>query len=531
MTRPPPPPPSSGTVPSSPQAVATSPANAGGGVATVPPDRVDRAVEAGKGALFIGAAKVFFMLSGFVQQVLLARLVNVAGVGAFGAVNSAISMVNNTVVQATIQGVSKFTAEDDSRTEAVKRTALGIQTLAGIIIALAFFLGAPLIAEFEKAPSYVPYYRIAAAIPLLYAVYAVFVGSVNGQRRFRAQAGFDMTFSSAKTVLLLGGAAVAGIAGAFAGFALAALVIVVVAARVVGLPRLRTAGAAVFPAARLGAFMLTIGGYNLLLNVELLYDQPLLHHFAGLVDPARGGVIAGHYQALRTLALLPYQALLVVTFVIFPLISRSTFAADREATRAYVTQTLRVALILATAMGVALGARPAALIAILFRPEYQEGARALPILVVGECCLALLAVTCAILNAAGRPLAALCLMATTVLSGLGAAYVMVPGAALGSDMLVAMALAAAGGMVLGFVLATTYVRVRLGGSVPARTIVRVVLAAAAAVMVGRVLPGHGRVVGLAITVLVAVVYFAMLVVLREFGPTDRAKFRKILKRH
>src|SRR6185503_6158250 len=149
-----------------------------------------------------------------------------------------------------------------------------------------------------------------------------------------------------------------------------------------------------------------IGGYNLLLNVELLYDQPLLHRLAGAVDPARGAIVAGHYQALRTLALLPYQALLVVTFVIFPLISRATFAEDRDATRAYVTQTLRVALILAAGMGVALAARPAALLAILFRPEYGEGARALPILVVGECFLALLAVTCAILNAAGRPAAA-----------------------------------------------------------------------------------------------------------------------------
>ena len=122
--------------------------------------------------------------------------------------------------------------------------------------------------------------------------------------------------------------------------------------------------------------MAAIGGYNLLLNVELLYDQPLLHHFAGLVDPARGGVIAGHYQALRTLALLPYQALLVVTFVIFPLVSRATFVEDRETTRAYVTQTLRIALILAAAMGLALGARPAALIAILLpRPMPRARAR------------------------------------------------------------------------------------------------------------------------------------------------------------
>ena len=517
-------PPEMPTLESSPSTSKTT--SAAAAPATAP--TVDRAVEAGKGALFIGAAKVFFMLSGFVQQVLLARLVNVASLGAFGAVNSAISVGNNTIVQGTIQSVSKFTAEDDARAGAVQRAALWLLAPIGVIFALAFFLGAPVLADFEKAPTYVPYYRIAAAIPLLYAVYAVFVGSANGLRRFRTQARFDMTFSVAKTVLLLGGAALAGVAGAFGGFALAALFIVGVAARAMALGR--SAASPAFPLRRLAAFWAMICGYNLLLNVELLYDQPLLHHFAGMVDPARGAVIAGHYQALRTLALLPYQALLVVTFVIFPLISRSTFAADREATRAYVTQTLRVALILAAAMGVALGARPAALIAILFRPEYQEGARALPILVVGECALALLAVSCAILNASGRALAALVLMAITVMTGVGAATLLVPVAPLGPDMLVAMAIAAASGMVLGFVLSVGYIRVRLGGSAPLGTIGRVGVSAGVAVLVGRLLPGHGRIVGFAVTALVAVVYFAVLVGLREFGASDRAKFRKILKR-
>ena len=518
----------------------TESATPGSSTATVGALAVDRAVEAGKGALFIGAAKVFFMLSGFVQQVLLARLISVAALGAFGAVNSAISVVNNTIVQATIQSVSKFTAEDDARAPAVQRAALRLLTPIGMVFALAFFLGAPLIADFEKASAYVPYYRIAAAIPLLYAIYAVYVGSANGLRRFRTQARFDMTFSAAKTVLLLGGAALMGVAGAFGGFALAAAFIVAVAVRVMGLPRTLATSPSTptptptstspFPLGRLGAFWVTIFGYNLLLNVELLYDQPLLHHFAGMVDPTRGGIIAGHYQALRTLALLPYQALLVVTFVIFPLISRSTFAADRDATRAYVTQTLRVALILAAAMGVTLGARPAALIAILFRPEYGEGARALPILVVGECALALLAVSCAILNASGRPMAALTLMATTVSTGLVAAYVLVPGSPLGPEMLVAMALAAALGMVLGFVLSVVYIRLRLGGSAPLRTVGRVAVAVVGAVLLGRVLPGQGRIVGLGITLLVAGLYFGILVVLGELSPGDRAKFGKIIRR-
>ena len=492
------------------------------------PPAVDRAVEAGRGALFIGAAKVFFMLSGFIQQVVLARLITAAGYGAFGAVNSTISIVNNTVVQFTVQGVSKFTAEDDRQAEAVKRSGLAIMAIVGVVLCAAFFLGAPLFAAFEHAPSYVPYYRIAAFIPMLYAVYAVFIGSVNGQRQFQKQAGFDMTFSTAKTILLLGLAAVAGVKGAFSGFALAALFIVVVAARVVGLPRGDRSAA--FPMRRFVTFLGTIFGYNLFLNAELLYDQPLLHHFAALVDADRGKVIAGQYAALRTLALLPYQALLVVTFVIFPLVSRATFTADREATRAYVRQTLRYALLLATAMGVALAARPTALIGILFPPAYADGASALPILVVGECCLALLSVSCAILNAAGRAAASLILMALTVTIGIGTAFMLVPGAALGPDMLRAAAIAAATGMVTGFLGALVYVRATLGASAPLASVVRIASCAAAAVAAGRLLPAHGKVLGLAVTLLVVVVYAGGLIVLGEFGPDDRAKFRRVLRR-
>lgn len=276
------------------------------------------------------------MLSGFLQQVLLTRLVGLAEFGAFAVVNNVISIVNNTVVQATIQSVSKFTAEDDARAGAVQRAGVKMQAALGAVLALAIFFGAPLIAAFEEAPRYTTYFRIAAVIPFLYALYAVFVGSANGLRRFRTQASFDVGFSTAKTILLLGLAALWKVTGAFVGFAAAAAFILVFASRVMRLP----SPAERFPMKRLAGFMSAVVAYGLLLNVALNYDLPLLHHFAGKsAGGAAAAVVAGHYQALRTLALLPYQALVVVTFVIFPLVSRATFAEDREATRLYVTQT------------------------------------------------------------------------------------------------------------------------------------------------------------------------------------------------
>ena len=73
------------------------------------------------------------------------------------------------------------------------------------MLALALLLRARRsIAAFEKAPRYATYFRIAAVSPFLYALYAVFIGSANGLRRFRTQASFDVGFSTAKTILLLG---------------------------------------------------------------------------------------------------------------------------------------------------------------------------------------------------------------------------------------------------------------------------------------------------------------------------------------
>ena len=70
-------------------------------------------------------------------------------------------------------------------------------------------------------------------------------------------------------------------------------------------------------------------------------------------------------------------------------------------------------------MGIVLAARPAALFGVIYKPECGAGAAALPILVAGQCCLALLSVACSILNAAGRTRATLTLMSVTLAIGAG----------------------------------------------------------------------------------------------------------------
>src|SRR5688572_11294902 len=234
------------------------------------PSSSDRAVEAARGGLFIGFAKARFMVAGPVWDCLLIRLVVAADVGRFSVVNKVLSTLNNTMVQGTIQSVSKFTAEDDKQIDTVKRAGLVMQSFVGVGAALVFVLGAPLLADFANAPGYVGWFRLAGAIPLIYAFYAVFVGSANGQRLFRLQATFDVTFSIMKATLLLGGAVIGratghAVTGAFLGFIAAAILILIFSGFKVGLPK----GQERFPASRLMAFMAGALAYTFLLNLAL----------------------------------------------------------------------------------------------------------------------------------------------------------------------------------------------------------------------------------------------------------------------
>jgi O-antigen/teichoic acid export membrane protein len=435
------------------------------------------------------------------------------------------------MVQGTIQSVSKFTAEDDARAGAVQRAGLKMQAVLGFLIAAIFVLAAPMIAHFVKAPEHVSLFRLVAAIPLVYAFYAVYVGTANGLRKFHLQASFDVGFSTAKTILLLAGAVVGrmlghSVAGAFVGFIAAALIILLVAGRTVGMRE----GQQAFPAPRLITFMGGVVLYTLLINLALNYDLLLLRRFAGAAAPgAPADALAGAYEAVRNLALLPYQALLVVTFVIFPLVSRATFAADREATAAYVRQTLRYALILGVALAVTLSARPSALLAILYPKAYGIGAQALPILAAGIVALALLSIAGSIVTASGRPDIAVGLVALTLAVGSALAFAFVPGATPGPAMLTASAVATALGMLAGLVAALVYLWRRFAALPPFLSVLRVCTAAALATALGRVMPGSGKIAGLAATVAAGIAFAAVLLLLREFGTTDREKFAKILK--
>ena len=457
------------------------------------------AVGASRGLVFITFAKLWFMVMGYVVQFALPRaLGSPAKWGIWVLVLSAVSPVNNVMITATIQGVSKFVSEAEGRSGAVIRAALRLQALVAGGSALGFFLLAPVIADFWHDPELVGELRLAAGVILLYGFYAVFVGAANGARAFHKQAGLDVASSTLRTVLVVGGALwFHEASGSLSGWVAAAGIILAASMVVVGFGE-RPAEA--FPWQRLGKLVSGLVGFLLILNLLMFVDGLLLKRLvteaavrAGAADPATvANTTEGLYGAVQAVARLPYQLILAVTFVVFPLVSRATFDADRARARGYVQVTMRYSLVVVAMLGTVLSVRPEATLRLLYKPEYAVGAAALAVLAAGYVCFSMFSIACTVLNSAGRVMPSLVLGAMTLGLAVAANWLVVPRVlAVGGDALLAAAMATSGAMAVGMLASGVWLYRQFGAFLSLLSVARVAVCVAVAFGVGRLWPNSG----------------------------------------
>ena len=498
----------------------------------------DAAVTAGRGVIFIALAKLYFMVAGYAIYFTLPRLLGTeVQWGNYLLVVGLVSVIDNVIVTGTIQGVSRFTAQDDSLAQAVKRAALKVQLVLGGGITAAYLIAAPWIAAWERDPGLTNLYRLSAGIMFCYAFYAVFVGSLNGQRQFGRQAALDASFATLRAAAILGFAAAGwGVAGAIGGFVAAAVVILMVSAAWVGIPR--DTGGATFPASRIWRFMLGLFLYTLCLNLVMRVDLFLLKRVAGTLGSGEEGksmaelasAYAGYYGTAQSLAFIPYQAILAVAFVIFPLISRSTFEDDLDSTRAYIRQTLRFSFIFAAGVAVVFMANPEAVINVPYQDRYRVGGEALRILAGGMICFSVFTIVNTILNGAGHTRDAIVSGLVTLIASAVANSLLIPRAGSPLEALTVAAWATTGAQALGMLVSVVLIHRRFAASFPLGTLVRVPLAMAAAMALGAAWPEHSKLVTLVECVVVMGAYYVVLALLREFRAQDLASFRRVIFR-
>jgi stage V sporulation protein B len=499
--------------------------------------------------LYIAFAKFYFMVAGAVIEFRLPAILSRAVYGAYGVVAFMVSPVNNVLVTGSIQAVSRFTAQKPETARMVQAAGLRMHLFVGLPVAILFIATAPLASWFWGDWNKMVPLMLAGCICGLYAFYAVFVGTANGRREFHKQAGLDMTFATLRLLGILGFAiAGLGVIGAVGGWVAAAGIILVIAVLVIGLPG-REGKTEAMPVRPMVKYFAGVAVYLILLNLIMSVDQWLLKslstvwyrdHGPGLqadidrllpwarkvagfrITPAHmSDVQVAYYRAVQNLARLSYQAIIAATFVIFPLVSKSTFDDDKDTTKRYIHVTMRYSLIFASALAVVMAANPLPLLDIPYPVDYAKmGAPALIALALGNVAFSLFAIAGTILNGAGLTRQAIISAGATLAIAAVGNLIVIPQMAPGSNLLLGTACVTGAAMVFGAAFTGWQLSKHFGAFMPLLSVVRVVLALAVAIGVGRVIPFRTPLMTLIEAAIVGVVFLVVLVASRELGKRD-----------
>lgn len=354
-----------------------------------------------KDALLIPVAKIYFMITGYVFQMVIARFLSKSLIGMFNYVNSIVSPVNMILVQGGVQTASHFISRakpEDVKSIKNKILKLFISISITLFLFLQFFANKISLIITKDTQNSV-YFRIAIVIVLFYSVYAVLIGVFNGQKKFKNQAMFDMTYSTLK-VLLVSISLFLGfkLYGLLWGWVLATAIITVLA-YLLSITK-KTNGENNIKYKELAKFSFPIIISQLFFYILLNLDTWML----GILSNKENVLInGGNYLTITTLSRIPYQIVISITFIIFPFISKLSQLDDDKSIKTYIETSLRYSLLIAAPFVILISAYPSIFLKIIYGSAFVENSIYLSILVVGVLFLALFMINITIITASGKP--------------------------------------------------------------------------------------------------------------------------------
>jgi O-antigen/teichoic acid export membrane protein len=461
-----------------------------------------------KGTRQLLAGRVSFIASGYVVSVILARGLGPGLYGYYGILVSLITRVE-LITSAGIPGaIAKLIPEHREDATPVEATARALLLGIGFVAFALCWLAAPLVERSFNVPNATHLFRIAALDVPATALYVSYTGILGGHRRFGHLAVAQMVYAASKVlgvlILLKLGMTVGGVLLTNALATMVACAFLLLKFPPSGLrPRpelLRRIGAVAVP---MGTYLIAA---QVLSNMDLWALQVM---WRGSED------VVGRYVAAlnisRTLTIIPT----VQSGVLFASLAWALAANDIAGVRRHIQEATRFALIAAAGALVMLAPDASVIMGTIFSSAYAPGGRFLEFQLVAFGVYGLLDAYAHTLVVSGRQwLAAgilLCLLPAAWLSNI----LLIPRVGpVGAAMSLALGLGA------GVVIMGAVTWRRFGALVRLPTLLRVVLAAGAALLVSDMLtPVRGGWVVPKIG-LVGLVYLAVLVLSRELTAAD-----------
>ncbi|HEY8073395.1 MAG TPA: oligosaccharide flippase family protein [Labilithrix sp.] len=517
----------------------------------------ETAAKAGRGGLAVLAAKVFFILTGFVQQPLLRVAIGQADYGALSRVLAVSNVFNNVVVSSSTQGVSRTVAAAGVHEKEALRAALRVHGVIAIVAAALLVIAAPIVASFQHASEVAAPLIVMAGVLGIYGIYAPLIGYLNGRARFTHQASLDVLAATLRTIGLLGvgwlfvraGGAIAasfstspGVLGATVGAVGASLGVFLVALRLTGRGKSFTERPSTVPrASAYVGLIVPIMIAQLFTNALMQTDIFMLGRYlslgavtAGVLEPEKAAnEWVGVYRASQLFAFLPYQMLFSVTQILFPMLAKAQADEGPARVAELVRRGSRIGAIVCGLVMVVVVGLPKSLISFAYGADVSEhGHVALSILAIAQGAFAMFGLAATVLVSLGRERVAMLLTAVS----LGALVVSCAVSlgrplAFGEPQLVATAIAAATALCVMLVVAVIVVRKFAGAFVPLATALRVGVAVGGAWAFGWLVPIRlGKLLTPVASLVFVGAYVVALVVMRELRREDLSLALSVVRR-
>ena len=438
----------------------------------------------GGGGLWLGVAKLWFLVASYAISISLTHLLPAEEWGRYYVVARLIAVPNMVIIYTLLFSVSRplaaqyeagFPAYDGLRRRGVK-----LAFVLGGLASLVFFLGAPLFATLLSDDLLAMPIRVVAPISLVYALYAVNLGTINAVRRFRRQAVLDIAMATMKSGFIIAAAAVGlGLAATVGGFTLASVAALLLSILLVTGVRPSTAGREA-PQVSVATFAGVLIVFTAVVNLLQSADVLLLKAFA---ETHAQDEAVGFYASAQQVALVPYSLMNAMALLVFPLVASIDQHREPERIRAYLSKTARVTALLLAFMSCVGSASASDIQALLFPDAYGTAARELRLLVWGFSGYSFAVTTAWVFNSAKRSKVAVFLVSCPLVVVVVVALGLVP---LSFTEGAAIAVAAAGAVAT--VAALVFLRRTFGAAVPLLHLLKLAAAVSAVELTASVWP-------------------------------------------
>ena len=361
-----------------------------------------------KGTLYLGFARLVFILSGYIVHIGLGRILGPSKYGLYAVTISLLTTINLILAMGIPQAISKFVSENLSKAEIIKKVGLKIQFLISMILFIAYLLlSHPISIILSGGPDLLSLIRISAIAIPTYAIFSALNGYLNGLRFYKEQSIALSAYHFSKILLVLLLATVSGIFGAVFGFALSSLVgltVVILLLRNLNFKSLISyleKSDDNYLYLKIIKFGLPITVISIALNLSTTIDLLILKAIT------KNAHEVGYYSAASVISKIPYMLLGALNMALFPAISNVTYLNNVEKMKEYIRESFRYILIFLVPVIVFISVTSTEFISLLFSQKFFPAGEPLKILIIGILFFSIVAYLLNIITASGKVIVAM----------------------------------------------------------------------------------------------------------------------------